>query len=129
MALTECQLRVTITSRLVNNATPERSAFTLTAEFFDDATDVWSVSTPSTAQYRIDRIRVGDPSCYQAVLDWTTLSPATSISIPITSDNNAIQNDWNRTEYRLVTVRADSGLATQYMGTFNYQIENLAGTS
>jgi hypothetical protein len=120
-------VRITISHRLLGNATPERSAFTATAAFFDDSVEPWTVSTPTTADYRIDRIRAGDPGCYDEVLAWTSLTPATSINIPVTSANNAISFDYSRDELRQITVRANAGLATQYQGTLRYRVTNLAG--
>lgn len=119
-------MRVTLHSPLVQRRTPERSAFTLTARFFDDSSDVWSASTPTTADYRIDRIRVGDPSCYQEVLGWTSLSPATSNSIAITAAQNAITNDCVRDQQMQVTVRANADLSTQTQATYRYSVTNLA---
>jgi hypothetical protein len=51
-----------------------------------------------------------DPSQWVQVLDWTTLTPATSISIPIAASYNAMQE-------------------TQHEATYRYQLTNLAGTS
>lgn len=121
-------MRVTITSKLVGAKVPESTAFTVIASFFDDTNDVWATSTPTTAKYRIDRIN-GDPSCWQQILDWTTLSAATSISIPITSTDNAIQNDNCHEEMRQITVKANDALSTQYQGEYRYRIVNLAGQS
>lgn len=120
-------MRVTITHRLVGNATPERSAFTAIAAFFDDSADTWTTSTPTTADYRIDRIRAGDPGCYDEVLAWTSLTPATSINIPVTSANNSIADDYSRDELRQLTVRANAGLSTQYQDSLRYRVTNLAG--
>lgn len=119
-------MRITVTSPLVQRRTLERSAFTLTARFFDDSTDAWSASTPTTADYRIDRVRVGEPSCYETVRDWTTLTPATSNSIAITAADNAITCDDLRDQQMQVTVRANAGLATQYQATYRYAVTNLA---
>ena len=120
-------MRITCHSPLVQRRTPERSAFTLTARFFDDSTDTWSASTPSTADYRIDRIRVGEPSCYETVRDWTTLTPATSNSIAITASDNAITCEDLRDQQMQVTVRANAGLSTQVQATYRYAVTNLAG--
>jgi hypothetical protein len=120
-------VRVTLTDKLVASRTPERSAFTLTASFFDDTADTWTASTPTTADYRIDRVRSGDPSCYDEVRAWTTLTPATSIAIAITATDNVISDDDSREERRQVTVRANAGLATQYQGTKLYSVANVAG--
>jgi hypothetical protein len=115
-------VRLTLTDRLVRDQTPESSAFTVTAKFWDDSTDVWTASTPTTARYRID-----DPDTGSEILAWTSLTPATSISIDITATNNAIVDDSCSTERRQITVQANAGLSTQYQGTMDYWIRNLAG--
>ena len=119
-------MRITLTTPLVQRRTPERSAFTLTARFFDDSDSPWSASTPTTADYRIDRIRVGEPSCYETVRDWTSLTPATSNSIAITAADNAIVCEYVRDQEMQVTVRANASLATQYQATYRYAVTNLA---
>lgn len=120
-------MRVTLTSKLVGSRVNEASAFTLVASFFDDSTDTWSASSPTTAHYRIDRIS-SNPGCSSEVADWTTLTPATSISIPITSTHNAIANEGAPYERRMVTVKANAGLSTQYEACYLYTVQNLAGT-
>jgi hypothetical protein len=120
-------LRITITTKLVGAKTTEGSAFTAIASFFDDSSDVWSASTPTTAKYRID-LTDTDPSCWREVLAWTTLTPSTSISIPITASNNAMQETCAPYEPRQITVKANDGLSTQYEATYRYQLTNLAGT-
>ena len=118
-------MQITITAGLSRKRVLENSGFTATANFFSDA---FVASAPTTAQYRIDRIRTGDPSCSSEVTGWTTLTPATSISIPISASQNAIQSDYSRDEQRQLTVRANDGLATQAQATLRYAVENLAGT-
>jgi len=120
-------VQVTITAASLNRQrAQEGSAFTATANFY---TDAFVASAPTSASYRIDRIRQGDPSTWQQVADWTTLTPATSISIPITATHNAIQNDCTRSERRQITVKANVGLSTQTQAVFRYSVENLAGQS
>ncbi len=121
-------MRLTLTSKLVNACVSEGSAFTLIASFFDDATDVWSASTPTTAKYRIDQVN-GDPSCWREVLTWTTLTPSTSISIPITAAQNAVNDNGCHEELRQIVVKANDGLSTQYEQKYLYVIKNLAGVS
>jgi hypothetical protein len=70
-----------------------------------------------------------DPSQWVQVLDWTTLTPATSISIPIAASYNAMQETCAPYEPRQITVKADDGLSTQHEATYRYQLTNLAGTS
>jgi hypothetical protein len=119
-------VRITFSSKLVNSRVKEGSACSIVASFFDDASDVWSASTPTNARYRIDRIN-GDPNCSQEVLAWTSLVPATSNTLAITGAQNALQSQCQYDEPRQITVEADAGLATQYQETFKYFIVNLAG--
>ncbi len=122
-------MRVTLTSKLVNNRCNEASAFTLTANFFDDSTDVWTASAPTSAKYRIDRICAnGSPGCWSELVGWTTLTAATSISIPVTAANNAVTCAYSYTEPRQITVKANDGLSTQVEETYRYAVVNLAGT-
>lgn len=118
-------MRITLTTKLVSKRVSEGSSFALTASFFNDATDVWSASAPTSARYRIDRVN-GDPDCWDTVLDWTTLSPATSNTITVTGAQNAITCG-RPDEQRMVTVQADAGLSGQFCETYRYRIENLAG--
>lgn len=121
-------MRVTLTSKLVNARVNEQSAFTLIASFFDDTNDTWATSNPTTAKYRIDRI-ASNPGCALEVVGWTTLTPATSISIQITATNNAILNNYSFCEPRQITVKANDALSTQYEQTYRYDVVNLAGTT
>ncbi len=120
--------RITFTAKLVNARVLEGSAFTLNASYFADDADTWVATAPTTAKYRIDRVN-GDPSRFQEILAWTTLSAATNNAIAITGAQNAIQNDGAYLEQRQVTVMANAGLATQHQGTYRYAVENLAGQS
>lgn len=119
-------MRISITSKLVNARVNESSAFTLVASFFDDSVDNWTASTPTSTKYRIDRIN-GRPDCWQEVLGWTSLTPATSNSIAITAAQNAVQDQCRYEEKRQVTIKANDGLSTQYEQTFRYSVVNLAG--
>ncbi len=123
----DASVRVTITSKLVNDKVSEGSAFKITARYFDDSTDVWEAITPTSAKYRIDIVN-GHPSCWTVVLDWTELTPAPSNTISITGAQNAIQTCGHE-ERRQVTVMANAGLATQYEVTYLYRIKNIAGIS
>lgn len=121
-------MRITITDKLVRNQVNEGSACTLVASFFDDSTDVWSASAPTSAKYRIDRVNGADPRSWQTILDWTTLTPATTNSIAITGAQNAIQETCSYRETHQVTVKANDGLSTQYEETHRYAVVNLAGS-
>lgn len=100
----------------------EGSAFTATAYFRDRATSLGSA--PATAKYRVDNLTTG-----QALTDWTTLTPATSIQIPVTATHNAIQSDSNERENVQLTVAGDVGLSTQVRNAVMWSVENLFGST
>jgi len=82
----------------------EDSSFTATIRFrlVDAAT------TPTTVRYRID-----DKFTEQIIRDWTTLTPAASISVVITPADNAVVAITRREERRQITVETNTGLDTQ----------------
>lgn len=117
-------MKITITaSDLIRGNVNERCALTATANIFDDT---WVAATPTNASYRIDRVNDSSDE-YEQILDWTSLVVGTSISIPITAAQNAIQCDYSRVEPRQLTVKVDNGLATQTQQTLRYGVKNLAG--
>ena len=115
-------MRITIQSKLSRGAVQEGSAITLTAKFYDDASDPWTLSAPSTVRYRVDNMDTGS-----GVVDWTTATPATSVSIAITGAQNALQSQSDNFERYEITVQANAGLSTQYSETFNWKVLNVAG--
>ncbi len=117
------QIKITA-ANLVRGKVNERTSFTATATFYSDA---FVAAAPTNAQYRLDWV-TSNADCYSQITDWTTLTPASSISIPITATQNAIQGCLNQ-ERRQITVRADNGLATQAEETFQYTVQNLAGST
>ena len=100
----------------------ESSALTVTAKVWDDSTEVWTAQVPTTLHYRIDCLSSG-----YAITDWTSITADDVSSIAITATENAIQNDWNETERKQLTLKANSGLSTQYQATFAYDVRNLSG--
>lgn len=86
------------------NAVQEKSSFTATVYFRDaDASTV-----PTTARYRIDCSTTGE-----AIRAWTDLTPAASIEITITPDDNKIVSTQRREERRQITVETNTDLYTQ----------------
>ena len=115
-------MRITIKSNLSRASIQEGSAFTVTAKFYDDASDPWTLSAPTTIRYRVDNLSDG-----QSVLDWTTVSAASSASIVITGAQNALQNQDTQWETHELTVQANSGLSTQYSEKYRWKIINILG--
>lgn len=82
-----------------------------------------AAAIPTSIQYRIDCKTTGTE-----ILDWTTVSAASSFTIAVTGTYNAIQSDSNDYEWKQVTVMVDEGLATQHRQTCRYRVENLYGS-
>ncbi len=99
---------------------PEGTNFTATAYFRTRATG--AASTPTTVQYRLDNITGS-----KVITDWTTVSPASSVTIVIKSTENAINGNNNRTERLQIMVKADDGLSTQTIGSAQWRVINLFG--
>jgi hypothetical protein len=97
----------------------EGTGFTALAYFRTRSTS--SASIPTTAKYRIDCL-----STETALLDWTTLTPASSISIPIAGQYNAIQSSGD--EVKQLTVMANEGLSTQVLQDVRWTVEDLYGS-
>jgi hypothetical protein len=96
----------------------EGSSFNATA-YFRTAGDA---VTPTNAYYRIDNLT----GC-SVVKDWTSLTPATSISIAITSTYNALVSQCNRIEKLQLTVDSDHGLSTQVRESVVWEVANVRG--
>lgn len=98
----------------------ENSAFTATVAFRTLATGAADV--PDSVKYKIRCETTGT-----TVKDWTTVSPAASVSISITADDNAIQAAANRRETKTLLIKSDVGLSNQHIGTASWTVRNLAG--
>lgn len=82
----------------------EGTSFTATAYFRDgDASTV-----PTTARYRVDCSSTG-----KAIRAWTDLTPAASINITLTPDDNQIVSNTRSEERRQLTVETNTALDTQ----------------
>lgn len=99
----------------------EGSAFTATAYMRDRATALASV--PAAAKFRVDCLTTG-----QQVQDWTSLTPAASISIPITATHNAILDASNDRETKQLSVASEPGAATQFRDVATWDVVNLRGS-
>lgn len=113
---------MTFTDFLFARQANEKSAFNVVTKFWNDATETWTASTPTTVKYRID-----DPEQDCQIVDWTTATPGTSVTIPITTTANTIQNNCRQFEKRQLTVKADDALSSQYQETYCWTVKNLAG--
>lgn len=78
--------------------------------------------TPTTVAYRVDDLSIG-----LQLVDWTTVTPASSVDITITSTANKIQNDFRQYEAKQITVKTNSGLTDQFIESFTWDVKNLTG--
>lgn len=86
--------------------------------------DDGSLVTPTSLKYKVDCETSGT-----AITAWTTLTPASITAIAIPATSNAIQDDSNPYEDKVVTVMANAGLSTQEVTEQRYRVENLGGIS
>lgn len=100
----------------------ESSQHTIAVTFRDRAT-VANV-TPTNIRYRVDDLASG-----AVILDWTAVSADDEITLTITPTQNALQSQCSREEVREVSVAADYGLATQFIDSVTYTVENLRGVT
>lgn len=100
----------------------EASQHVVSVKFRDRATVALVV--PTNISYRIDCLTTG-----AQIADWTSVSADDEIDITITPTQNALQDQCNARECRQLTVAADFGLATQFMDSVTFELENLQGVS
>lgn len=110
-----------ISIQLPKTTWQEGSAFTATAYFRTRSSS--AASTPTTVKWRLDCL-----TTKTEIVDWTTVSAASNVSISISGANNAIQSDANDYEVKQLTVMADDGLSTQHRKSVIYRVENLYGS-
>ena len=108
-------VHIVIPNPLINEAT----SFTATAYFrLNGSASASSVNS----KYRIDNLSTG-----KELADWTTLTPAVSIDIPITSAHNKIQQPSNKTEKIRLTVASDRGETSATYSTVIWKVRNYYG--
>lgn len=97
----------------------ERTARTLNIAFRGDDN---SLITPTTLKWRLDC-----ETNQQAVTDWADLTPDSITVVDIPAESNAIINDCNSFEDKVVTVMANEDLSNQFVQKTKYRVENLQG--
>ena len=78
-----------------------------------------AATTPTTVEYKIFNLDTDE-----IVKDWTTVTPASSVSI---SNLAVTEIEDKRQERHELLVRADKNLATQAIGRRVYRVNNLRG--
>lgn len=114
-------MRITLRDPLVRSTINERSSFNVVAQFWDDSTDSWAADAPTTVHYRIDDAYAGQ------VRNWTSIAASTSVIVPVDSSDTQIYDDTKDIERRTLTIKADSGLSTQYQDSWVFYVRNLGG--
>ena len=97
----------------------ERSSIAVLVNFRDSSD---AAAAPTTIHYRIDNLSTGDN-----LLDWTTVSPASSATITIKASENIIKNEGNRRERYQITVAADKDTDDETRDTAFWVCENIEG--
>lgn len=94
----------------------EDSAYRKTMRVKDSA---GATVVPTTLRYRVDCV-----TTQTAVLEWTTLTPAASVTINVAAALNSIVNEANSVETKRITVQADYGTSGQVVGLHEYDVLN-----
>ena len=76
--------------------------------------------TPTTAKYKVN-----DQASRDEMVQYTSLTPATAMTITIPPSVNTIISDSNEEEVKTVTVLLDEGLDTQHYIEYEYAVVNL----
>lgn len=96
----------------------EQSTGYLTVSFYDKA---GALAVPASATYRIDDVVSGS-----SVRAATALTPASTIEITLTKQDNTILNDARRDEQRRVTIISVYSSTDQVTDEYIYGVRNLA---
>ncbi len=92
--------------------------FTLT---FTDEDNVARV--PATVAWRLDD--VDEDGTLTQIDDWTALIAASTINLAVPGASNDIIDATKIIEHKLVTIRADVGLATESNNDLQYRVRNI----
>lgn len=84
----------------------------------------WAATLPTTLRCRIDCETTGT-----VIRDWTDLTPALTVTITVTANENRIVGGGNTTERRALTIQADYGTDQQFTGIHKWTVVNLRGVS
>lgn len=79
---------------------------------------------PTSVRYRLDD-KTDDITT--VILDWQTVTPDYRVEITIPSSANAILNDANSYETRVLTIQSDYGTDNQLSEDETYRVRNLKG--
>lgn len=106
-------------SNSINPELSEGDSLPLTLSFADVD---WVGGAPTTVSYRLDCATTG-----RTVTDWTALTPGTSVSLTVSATENAILDDGNRRERKVLAIKAIDSSGNQHIETYKYWVRNLQG--
>jgi hypothetical protein len=86
--------------------------------------ETYAPFVPGSIRFRLDD-RTDDRST--TLLDWQDVSPGSKVEITIPSSANAILNDHNSYETRVLTIQSDYGTDNQLSEDLTYRVRNLQG--
>ena len=99
----------------------EEGTLYVTVKFYDTNDTLF---TPASADYRVDCLSSGSE-----IRNWTALTPATSVSIPLTGDDNRIVDGRHSREMRQLVVRYTDGSGNEQKSQAQYRVDNLQGVA
>lgn len=99
----------------------EGQSFTATFKFFDSG---YVPSSPTTARYRVDCLTTGNE-----IRGWTTVTPAQTLNISVSPEDNRIVSSANPFERRQLVVQSNYGTSTQSVQTSDWLVKNLQGVT
>ena len=108
-------------SNSINPDLSEGDSLPLTTSFADVD---WVAGTPTSVSYRLDCATTG-----QTITDWSSLTPGVTVSLTISSTENAILDDSNKRERKVLAIKAIDSGGNQHTETFKYWVRNLQGVT
>ena len=77
---------------------------------------------PTAVRFRIDCMTTG-----VQIADWASLTPASTVTVPLLPTQNVMQSESNARETRRVTVEASYALADKIVGSEEFTLTNSMG--
>ena len=82
------------------------------------------VFIPGAARYRLD-----DFKSREAIIAWTSLTPAVEMTITIPAASNTILRSGNAREKKILTVETDAATTSAHVEEYSYWVKNLGFVS
>ena len=108
--------KVKVYIRIPRTRVFEGESFTAHVQFRTGRTAV----APTSIRYRVDCLESGE-----VAQDWTTVTAAAEVFIPVAATVNAAQHRGSYLERKQLTVEANSGTDTAHRDSVLYRVENI----